>query len=498
MSNTDALASIEAILNEVGPAAEHVTEDGDVVTADAVTEAALSVPGWQVPAGPVITYDPVMGAVDAHAYQDGEGRIVPVAQPEIEPAEVTEDEPADEDDAELREQIINEQMNSPEGRQGTADWQRELEQRRREQQAKEEAMARAGEMRDYLARYLVFPEATRDASLDLLTLWALATYSHKIVGVSPRLAIVAPTKGSGKTTVMEVLSTLVTNPSPMGVTPTAPVIKLMAAEGMVMFLDEVDTLTKGAAGGDIAAVLNSGYKAGGAVMRVGRTKGGQFLDKTSTFAPVCFAGIAHEGSLPLPAATMDRAITVRIAKARPGELTTRFRVDVMRDDDESVSLRDWAQSWTNANRRQIRDARPEMPEMSSSRAEQIWEPLFIVAGILGPEWIERARQAAAVIDGETEQTADPNILFVSDLRAALDAWKGTDGNRIQVADLHMLWLRLDERKHAEALDLNRFSRKLAAFGIKSVPDKGKRWVRITDAAGEYVPVLAEVFARYAE
>jgi hypothetical protein len=497
----DILAAIDAVTGDTEQAAPavHVTEEGVVVTEEAVTEAALNpMAGLQVPQV-AMRYDPVLGRVPADLDETAAQDWVAAQAAEREQAapEIAPEPEADE--TELREQIIADSLSSPEAQAGMANWQRELEQRRREQQAREQAREMAEEIRSYLARYLVFPEALRNAQLGTMTLWAIHTYSIKASGVTPYLAVVAPTKGSGKSTVLEILSTLVGNPSPLGVTPTAPVIRLLAAETRTIFLDEIDTLTKGAAGGDIAAVLNSGYKAGGAVMRVARAKGGSFIDQSNTFCAKAMAGIAPEGELPLPAATQDRCIQIRITRAKAGELSTRFRVDVMRDDPEVVAMRDWAQTWSYLHYREIRDTRTAMPELSSSRAEQIWEPLITVADLLGGEWAAQAREWAQALDGQREQATDPNVAFVNDVKVAVTRFLGDNpgARTIPVETLVKLRNDLDERQVTQVLSPISFGKRLGAFGIKSTPVAKVRVYKLTDG-DNLLPEWVELFERYAE
>lgn len=489
MSNdtADILARIDAVAAPV-----HVTPEGDTVTEQAVTEAALN-PELQVPQG-ALRYDPFLGMVPDELDEAGAQEFV--AEQAAEPAPELGDEP---DEDALRQALVDEALASPEGQAGQANWQHEQDRRERERRAQEEARDQANAIRAYLARYLVFPEALREAQLGVLTLWAVHSFSIKASGVTPYLAIVAPTKGSGKTTVMEVLSTLVGNPSPLGVTPTAPVIRLLAAEARTIFLDEVDTLTKGAAGGDIAAVLNSGYKAGGAVMRVGRSKGSQYIDQTSTFCAKVVAGIAPEGELPLPQATQDRCIQIRITRALPGELTTRFRVDVMRDDPETVAFRDWATTWSHVQYRDIRDTRTELPEMSSSRAEQIWEPLITIADLLGGEWAAQARGWAQALDGQREQATDPNVAFVQDVQTVVTRFLADNpgARNIPVETLAKLRNDLDDRQVAQQLNPIQFGKRLGAFGIKSTPVAKVRVYKLTDG-DNLLPEWTETFGRYSE
>jgi hypothetical protein len=493
MSNdtADILARIDAVTCDAPAPAEYMTEDGDVVTSEAVHEAAI-----ESAATPVIAYDPILGPVAAESYDQAQPVMI-----QTQPEEADEPEQADEqdaDDAELRAAIIDDQMNSAEGRQGTADWQGELRRRERERQAREEALERAAEVRAYIASYLVLPPTQKDAILDILTLWSMHTYSLKAAGVTPYLFVVAATQGAGKTRVLEVLSTLVNNPSRVEVNPTAPVVRLYANEARTLFLDEIDMLAKDQS---FVAVANSGYRAGGSVTRVGRAKErGQFADSTNTFCPKAFAGIAREGSLPLPSATLDRGLTIRIVRATPEELrqTKRFRVDVMRDETEVVALRDWMTTWSHVNYATLRDAWVDVPQLSTSRAMEVVEPLIGIADALGADWGERARNAVQILDGEREQATDPNAALIADVREVLTAWmernRGT--KNIPVEELVNLRNDLDGRQLTERLNPIQFGKRLGAFGIKSTPVAKVRVYRVADEDGNLLPVWADLFNRF--
>lgn len=359
------------------------------------------------PAPRVITYDPVAGPVDAEAAERGELVPVPGLAQQQDAAAYLMAQAEDSGDyhdgaARWRQWQAQRERERAERERERAETERERA--ARERAARENALDTARAIRSYIGRYLYIPPGAREACTGVLALWAVHTHAYRAAGVTPRLAVIAAGKGAGKTTALEILSTLAASPSPIVVAPTAPVVRLMAAQDLTIFLDEIDTLTRGAAGGEIAAVLNSGYKAGGAVPRAARGGG---LDFTSTFAPVAFAGIADdEGRLPLPDTTMDRAITIRLDRPAGTARPPRFRAELMRDDPQVTRMRDWARNWAEASSAALSNSSPELPPLSSPRAEQIWEPLLAIADLLGGEFAAQAPAWAAQTDRQAAAQTD--------------------------------------------------------------------------------------------
>lgn len=409
--------------------------------------------------------------------------------------------PSDDDEAELRRAIIDDQMNSYAGQQGTANWTAVARRAQQEELFSEAALEYAAKMHSYYSGYLVFPSALREAQLVVLTLWSIHTYCFQAQGVTPYLAITAPTQGSGKTTVEELLSTLANNPSKVEVNPTAAVVRQMADEGRTVFIDEVDMLAKDKV---FTAVLNSGYKAGGSVTRLRRGKDGSSTDSTSTFSPKVVAGIAREGSLPFETATLDRCIEIKIIRAKPGELTKRFRVDVMREDTEVLAMRDWMQHWTNKMRKQIREAYFAVPRLSSSRAEQIWETLITIGGLLGGDWYERICAAAILMDGGREANVDPNAALVADIATVVEAYVDMCPDKPQITVDVLVSLRevLVGRKLRDKISTDSMIKRLGAFGIRAdvlnLDGKDELVYTLLDDQGTLLPHWVDLFSRYGE
>ena len=486
MTSNDALANIDAVLMEVPEAArpaEYVTPEGDVVTEEAVTAVALNV------APVVITYDPVMGAMNA---ETGE----PIA-PQAEEAEPEQDGAGqDDDEAALRQAIIDDAMNSPEGQQGTYGWEREMEQRRRELAAKEQVHEMFNAIRGVL-KHVKFPAAMEDAYRGTLALWAIHTWTHKYQDSTPYILVTSPAAESGKSTALEVLATLAYAPV-MEVGMTASNLVDYANDGRTVMIDEADELGKDK---QFKAAINSGYKQSGFITR----KRGKEQVRYSTYSPKVIAGIARE-KMPVEGATLTRCINIKLQRALPGEVK-KFRPRHPETKATLAEITDWLRTWADMNGAVIADSYPEVPASIGNRAAELWEPLLGVAEALGDEIAAEARGWAEQIQGQADKQVDPNVAFLSDLRAVLNAWipsrpvikEGSTARatRIKVADLHQAWLTMPERSFAEGLDLNRFSRRVASFGITSSPDKGARWYTVVDANGEFAPTWADTFARYA-
>jgi hypothetical protein len=367
-------------------------------------------------------------------------------------------------------------------------------------QIRAEAVDQFKAVRDYFGSYLILPDRYRSAYLTVLALWSLHTYSYKVAGVTPYIIVQAPTKNSGKTTVAEISSTVAHNPSAVEVAPTAPVVRTYASQGYTLFVDEIDQL---ASDKTFISVMNSGYRAGGSVTRMGRASGDDTVLKSSTFGPKMICGIAEEGDLPLPPPTLDRSIPLRIFRARPGELGRRFRVDIMRDEPEVLAMRQWMERWTQLSHREIRDAYFDVPELSSTRAMEIWEPLITLAGLLGEEILADALAAARLIDGEKPADPEPNVGMVQDVAVIIREYVAVvpaSVTDIRADDLAELRDVLVGRRLVRKLPMEALVKRLGAFGITPVvvkQDDADVLVYRLRKDGHMLPEWKELFDRYA-
>ena len=151
--------------------------------------------------------------------------------------------------------------------------------------------------------------------------------------VTPRLALMSPVRGCGKTTALALLALLTARGRKEDGITAAAIFRLVDREHCTLLLDEADNLGLDH-NGILRSVLNSGHRRGGSLTRVIKDTPKKF----STFAPMAIAAI---GALPLP--IMHRSIVIHMSRA------TR----TLRRFDETDPAVDVAYSMTRAWARDV-------------------------------------------------------------------------------------------------------------------------------------------------
>ena len=314
-----------------------------------------------------------------------------------------------------------------------------------------------------IQRYVVLPvHAARACAC-----WVVHTFLVEHFLVSPRLSISSPTKGCGKTTLLDVLSRLVLRPlQASNVTPAAT-FRVIEKYKPCLLIDEADTFL--GVNDELRGILNSGHRKGGAVLRVT----GDDLEprQFATFAP---CGIALIGTLPPTLA--DRSIPVALNRRRPNEPIESFRPDRAGHLD---ALARQAARWARDNTVAVAAGDPEMPEEVTNRARDNWRVLKAIASAAGGRWpsyIDEAAKAAQARGGDEASSIE---LLLEDIRAVgfLD-----NEPEVRSADLVERLIGLEGRPWAElgrtgkALTQSRLARSLKplAIGPQNVgPEKSR-------------------------
>src|SRR5262245_54548546 len=136
----------------------------------------------------------------------------------------------------------------------------------------------------------------------VIALWILHTHVFDRFDVTPRLALLSPVRGCGKTTLLILLDLLANDPYRTDNVTAAVIYHLLERQPYSLLVDEGDNL--GLLNNSVLrAVFNSGHRRGGSVSRFvdGRPR------KFPTFAPLAVAAI---GLMPLP--LLHRAIVINI------------------------------------------------------------------------------------------------------------------------------------------------------------------------------------------
>jgi hypothetical protein len=245
--------------------------------------------------------------------------------------------------------------------------------------------------------------ATPDEHL-AIALWILHTWIFDRFSVTPRLALLSPVRGCGKTVALILIELLVPEGNRTdNVSAAAIYHQLERRPRTVLLVDEADGLNL-FRNNLLRSVFNSGHRRGGAVTRFV----GGWSRRYPTFAPLAIAAI---GMLPLP--LLHRSIVVNMQRTsaqlrRLDETDPAFRW-------ARQAIRDWASNVQFA-------PDPEMPSALRNRTADNWRPLLSIADAFGRS--EEARAAAVALSAD-RLDEDPGVMLLSDIRSIFQS-RGID------------------------------------------------------------------------
>jgi hypothetical protein len=158
---------------------------------------------------------------------------------------------------------------------------------------------------------------------------ALHTHIYRKCDKSPRLAILSPVYDCGKSTVLNILNSMVWNPEKL-IDPTISSTFRLAGDRSLL-LDEVDNMSIMKS---MKAILNNGHEVGGFVPRTDKELG---VIRYPVYGPLALAGIGR-----LPVTLMSRSIIVHMhrstAQMEIFSPKTRVGTDVVEERGELFLL----------------------------------------------------------------------------------------------------------------------------------------------------------------
>jgi putative DNA primase/helicase len=316
-----------------------------------------------------------------------------------------------------------------------------------------------------IRRHVVMPEHARDTC----ALWAVHCFLTDRFFVSPRLGIRSPTKGCGKTLLLDVLGRLVARPLPTANVTPAAIFRVVEAHRPTLLIDEADTFLYD--NDELRGVLN-GNRKGSTVLR---TVGDDHEPRA--FATYSACAIALIGAL--PDTLHDRSVTIDLQRRRPNEEIEPLRPD--RADYLDVLARKAAR-WAQDHGDRVGESDPEMPPGIINRAADNWRPLLAIADVARGEWPERARKAAEMSHNAEGHEASQLELLLGDIRGIRDE-KNVD--QIPSGDLVQALVDLvghpwaEMGKSRKPLTQNRLARMLAVPGVRIAPKQ----IRVSHKGG---------------
>lgn len=359
----------------------------------------------------------------------------------------------------------------------------------------------------FLRRFIVFPN---DHCFTATALWIVHTHLLDHFDNTPRLAVLSPEPGSGKTRVQEVIELLVPDPMATFNVSAAVLYRSMASEDEhgnprrpTILLDEADTIFGPRASKDhedLRGFINSGYRRGAMAQRCAMYGKQVVIETFPSFAAVCIAGLDD-----LPDTIMTRSLVIRMQRRAPGEQVESFRRRLI--EPIGRVLRGEIKTWSKTL--DLSESFPDLPAGVEDRNADCWEPLVAIADAAGgDDWPQRARQAAVhFVEVGKDNSQSLNIKLLTDLKAIFDGLDTDRGGDIPPTPIHAISTAdLLEKLHAmeeapwgalrggHPLDARGLSRRLGKYQVKPtvvrVGDKTHRGYRredLHDVWNRYLP-----------
>ncbi len=265
------------------------------------------------------------------------------------------------------------------------------------------------DVKTFLRRFCAFPD---EHALNAVSLWVAHAHMVQHFHTTPRLALLSPEPGSGKTRVLEVLDLLV--PQSMFCLSASPaaIFRTLSKDPITLLVDECDTIFtrrgKDDANEDLRALLNAGYKRGATIPRCVGPK-----HDVQNFAVYCATALAGLGDL--PDTIMSRSVIIRMRRRAPTEHIEPFRT--REHAAEGHALRDRIARWAALVGHHAGDAWPKLPEGIVDRPAEVWEPLIAVADAAGGDWSQAARSTCIeMCKGAQDSRASLGVRLLADLR----------------------------------------------------------------------------------
>ncbi|WEB41355.1 DUF3631 domain-containing protein [Streptomyces yunnanensis] len=350
------------------------------------------------------------------------------------------------------------------------------------------------EVEAFHRRFNVFPH---EAAYVAVTLWDAHAHLLDCFESTPRLAILSPEPGSGKSRVLEVVETLV--PAPMTAVNASAAALFRSVSNPsgrpTILFDEIDTIFGPKAGDneELRGFLNAGHRRTGVTYRCIGDGGNQTVQAFPSYCAVAVAGLGN-----LPDTIMTRSVIIRMRRRARNEKVEAFRARI--HEAEGHKLRDRLAQWAEHARGFVMGAWPDMPDGVTDRPADVWEPLLAIADAAGGNWPERAREAcvALVTASKANDKGSLGIRLLADLRDHVMV--GID--RLPTVAILDRLNALDDAPwadlHGKPLDNRRLSRMLAEYMTADNEPIASRNIKTAGSVlkGYYAADLTDAWARY--
>jgi len=338
------------------------------------------------------------------------------------------------------------------------------------------------EISQTLRRFVVCSKEIADA----VALWIAFTWFIDVVDVAPIALITSPEKRCAKTTLLSLMGELSKRPLQTSNMTPAAMYRTISEWCPTFLIDEADTFMKD--NNEFRCLLNSGHTRKSAF--VIRSDSKSFAPKKySTWGAKAVASIGHVADT-----LMDRSIIFELKRKLPDELVEKLR---HAEPELFATYRAKLARFSQDCSKQVRLARPDIPQGLNDRAQDNWEPLLAVAKVAGGKWPEKGTKAAIMLSAGEESVKSLGIQLLSDIN---EIFAKRVKSRITTKTL-LKALHSDEEKlwRGKIMGPRQLADNLRGFGIRSKDirfsgdrvAKGYERESFTEAISRYVTPSSE-------
>ena len=260
-----------------------------------------------------------------------------------------------------------------------------------------------------------------------ITLWTLSTWFIDVWKIMPHLFFRSLTKGSGKTTALQLVEALAARSYVAANITPAALFRVIEQCSPTLLLDEVDRYL--AQDEALNGIMNAGHtRRTATVTRLEEVDGNYIPRKFNVFGGKCMAGIGKQLDT-----MMDRSIIIKMEKRLDEERITKLPLTFFENHFEA---RRKIARFAEDNQLQAMKLEPHIPNLGNDRAQDNWLPLFIVADMIGGNWPSKCLASYNCIEAiSNEDAKEQDPVEIRLLRELAPKLEKRVGNWLPAAEL---------------------------------------------------------------
>lgn len=247
----------------------------------------------------------------------------------------------------------------------------------------------------FIKRFVVLPN---EEDYFIFVLWITHTFFFDVLTTTPRLSLLSPEYGCGKSRALEILELLCFRGEKLDyctrsyLMRTVEIVREETGKSPTLLVDEIDSVFKNKSDESaeaLRAFLNTGYRKSGSYGITDGEGKNRKPRKFPTFAPMAIAG---KGEV-VPESVKTRAIEIRLQKRYQSQEIEDFLTNAVRLECEE--LQEWLIQWADLHSIDLETENVSV-ESVKDRDREVWLPLYAVAKLAGEEWEQRFYEALSL------------------------------------------------------------------------------------------------------